>query len=239
MRALLLNFSVIRLLLAGIILVGLGGCAETTSRHSGARILAMGDSMLAWNRGSGKSVAHAVEQELGQPVVDRSVIGARVLYGLPISGSMGLNIAKQYRPGEWDWIVLNGGGNDLWFGCGCNQCERRIDRMISEDGTEGTLANQVSGLRATGAKIIYVGYLRSPGVNSMIESCRDDGDEFEARVARLAERMPGVYFLSLTDLVPHGDRSYHALDMVHPSHKASQAIGERIAKLVREHRPDG
>lgn len=49
----------------------------------------------------------------------------------------------------------------------------------------------------------------------------------------MAARDSGVHFISLADLVPHGDRSYHAADMIHPSVKASRAIAARIAAVIR------
>jgi len=91
----------------------------------------------------------------------------------------------------------------------------------------------VSKLRKTGARVIYLGYLRSPGVGSIIEHCRDEGDILEQRIARLAALDEGIFFLSLRNLVPDGDRSYHALDMVHPSIKASTAIGRMVADIIK------
>lgn len=192
----------------------------------------MGDSLMAFNAFSGRSVADSIEVSLGEQVIDRSVMGARVLYALPISGSLGMKIAKQYTAGNWDWIVLNGGGNDLWLGCGCNRCDRKINRMVSANGQFGEIPNLVSQLRSTGARVIYVGYLRSPGLGSPIEHCRKYGDEFEGRISRMAAARDGVYFLSLADLVPFGDRSFHAMDMIHPSVKASTEIGARVANII-------
>ena len=80
--------------------------------------------------------------------------------------------------------------------------------------------------------MIYVGYLRSPGVGSPIEHCRNEAEGLEGRISALAARDPGLTFLSLTDLVPDGDRSFHALDMIHPSPKATRAIAKRIAKIM-------
>ncbi|WP_457645485.1 SGNH/GDSL hydrolase family protein [Profundibacter sp.] len=194
----------------------------------------MGDSLLSSNAFSGHSVSDAVEESLGETVLDRSVMGASVLYGLPISGAMGMKIEKQYTPGKWDWIILNGGGNDLLFGCGCGQCTRKINRLISEGGEYGAIPGLVAYLRNTGAKVIYVGYLRSPGVGSPIESCKNDGDELEGRIAKMAAADSGVYFLSLTEMVPYGDRSFHKADMIHPSVKASKEIGQRIAKIINQ-----
>jgi len=210
------------------------GCTEPVSRDLNPRILAMGDSLLATHEMSGNSVSHAIEEFLGEPVIDRSVAGARFFYALPISGAMGMNISKQYRPGNWDWVVLNGGGNDLWLGCGCILCNRKLNRLIASDGESGKIPTLISDLRETGARVIFVGYLRSPGVGSLIEHCKDEGDELERRINNFANQDEGVYFLSLKDLVPDGDRSFHTVDMIHPSVRGSAAIGARVAQIIRQ-----
>lgn len=220
------------LTLALLVLLVVGG-SQSGAREYRSRILTMGDSLLAAHSISGRAVSNAVSKALGEQVINRSVAGARIIYGLPITGAMGLKIAKQYRTGKWDWIILNGGGNDLWFGCGCHKCDRKINRLISGNGRGGEIPRLVSTLRKTGARVIYVGYLRSPGVGSPIESCRDDGDELERRINAMAKADKGVYFLSLAKMVPHGDRSYHGFDMIHPSLKASREIGKRIAAIIR------
>ena len=209
--------------------------SEPLSAADGPRILAMGDSLMAWHGVAGRSIPHTISDELGVPVVNRSIGGARILYGLPITGAMGMKITNQYVEGEWDWVVVNGGGNDLWLGCGCTACDRKIERMISKDGKKGAVPQLVQKLRKGGAQVVYLGYLRSPGVGSPIDSCRPAGDEFEARIKALAGLDRGVHFLSIADLVPHGDRSYHGIDMIHPSRKGSREIGKRVASVIREH----
>lgn len=219
--------------LLGLLPVLLAACTEAVPTDKPAHILAMGDSLMSWHGESDAAVSDAMEDILGEQVIDRSVPGARIFYNLPVTGAMGMNISKQYRPGAWKWVVLNGGGNDLWFGCACWRCDRKMTRMIAPDGSDGTIPQLVRRIRATGARVIYVGYLRSPGVDSAIEHCRDEGDEFDKRLARMAALDDGVYFVSLADLVPYGDRSYHWVDMIHPSTKASRAIAERIAAIIR------
>ncbi len=221
-----------RIFMLAVTCVFLAGCGESVSRDFPSRILVVGDSMLASNRLSDAAVADAIEQTLQETVVDRSVIGARFHYSLPISGQAGLNITKQYVPGEWDWVVVNGGGNDLWLGCGCMLCDAKMDRLISEDGTKGTIPGFLSDLRQSGSKVIYVGYMRSPGSASPIEYCKDEGAELETRISKLAELDRGLIYLSLEDLVPNGDRSFHGLDMIHPSFKGSKAIGQIIANII-------
>lgn len=224
MRRLMLQLSALLFILAG--------CGETIPKGETPRILAMGDSMMAWNAGDDQGIADGVEQMLREPVIDRSVAGARVLYHLPITGAMGMNISKQYVPGKWDWVIINGGGNDLWLGCGCRRCDNKMNRMITADGQQGEIAKMVRRIRAAGAQVIYVGYLRSPGVNSIIEHCRNEGNELERRLGQMAKADRGVHFVSLQDLVPHGDRSYHGLDRIHPSKKASAAIARRIVTVI-------
>ena len=200
--------------------------------QSGPRVLMVGDSLFAMHKLVGASVSTRLRAALDVPVVDNSVGGARFLYRLPISGAMGLNITKQYRRGGWDWVVVNGGGNDLWMGCGCTRCERKIDRMISKDGWRGVIPGLASRARQDGAQVLLVGYMRTPGKGSPVEHCADEGAELEARMTRLAALDGGVHFLSLADMVPHGDLSYHAMDRIHPSFKGSRAIAHRIARRI-------
>ena len=225
-----MKLKLLSLMGAALVLMG---CGEPVSKNADPRILTMGDSLLASHGVSNNAISDAIEAELGEPVIDRSVMGARMLYKLPISGSMGLNISKQYRPGKWDWVVLNGGGNDLWLGCGCILCNGKLRKLVSEDGRAGHIPKLIQNLRRSGAKVIYVGYLRSPGVGSPIEHCRDEGNELEARIAAHADLDSGVHFLSLADLVPPGDRTFHSVDMIHPSKKASSIIGGRIAQIIK------
>lgn len=208
-------------------------CGVSPSGQEGPRILAMGDSMMAWNSLAGQSIPDAVAKELGAPVVDRSVSGARMIYRLPISGAAGLSIPKQFRGEDWDWVILNGGGNDLLFGCGCVDCDRKMDKLIAEDASSGAFPDLVAKLRQSGARVVILGYLRSPGRNSPIENCRDEGDALDARLAKLAEGDAGVTFVPAAGLVPHGDLSFHALDRIHPSPKASQIIGGLVAEVIR------
>ena len=223
-----------RVFCALVALFMLTGCVEPVPSDSEARIMAMGDSLLAWNAPSGRSVSDALEARLGQPVVDRSVSGASFLYPLPISGSLGLRIERQFVSGDWDWVVLNGGGNDLWLGCGCGHCARQLERLITADGTDGAITALIARLRAQGTRVAYVGYLRTPGFRSPVEGCVAIGTALEGRIAALAARDPGVVCISNTDLVPDGDRSFHDSDLLHPSPKGSAAIAARLARVMAE-----
>ncbi len=224
----------LRPLVALLSLFLLFGCGEVvTTSTKDARILLMGDSMMAANRGSGRAVANAIERQLGEEVIDRSVIASRYFYYLPISGAAGLRLPAQYQAGNWDWVVINGGGNDLMFGCGCGMCNTMVNRLVSPDGSSGAIPELVARIRKSGAKVAYAGYLRNPGLYTPVRACRPYGDELDRRLARLAARDPGFIFLPMSDLVPYGDPSLHHQDMIHPSPKGSAAIGNRIAAAIR------
>lgn len=200
----------------------------------GPRILAMGDSMIAWHAFTKQSISDSIEKSLNEPVHNTAISGARILYNLPVTGAMGMRIENQYRKGDWDWVVLNGGGNDLWFGCGCGECVGKINKMISEDGKRGVIPMMVQKYRHQGAQVAWVGYMRSPGTWSPVENCRMTGNELEKRISKLAAIDPGVHYVSLADMVPDGDRSFHTFDMIHPSIKGSREIGKRVAAVIAE-----
>lgn len=209
-------------------------CGQVSYSGAGDRILLLGDSMMASNRGSGQSVAAVIEAAVGQDVSDRSVAGARYFYNLPITGKLGLRLTEQYQKGQWNWVVLNGGGNDLLFGCGCSKCAKMLDRLVSKDGLRGAIPSFIANIRKTGAKVIYVGYLRNPGVQSPIKACKPAGDELDRRLTRMARGDAGITFLPMSDLVPSGDRTFHQSDLIHPSVKGSRGIGARIAHVIKK-----
>lgn len=201
----------------------------------GPKVLVMGDSLMAVNRMLGGSVAQALSVQLGAEVADRSALGARYFYKVPLLAEAGLKIGAQFRGGPWDIVVMNGGGNDLLLGCGCGACRRMMERLISEDGTAGAIPDLVASVRASGAKVIYTGYMRTPGLISPVESCGPLGDEMDRRLAKIAVRDAGVRFILLADLVTiDGDRSFHGIDLVHPSVKGSRAIAARVAEQIAD-----
>ncbi|MEX0319554.1 MAG: SGNH/GDSL hydrolase family protein [Ruegeria sp.] len=221
------------LLFAFIAALPLTACQESFSQNSGARILAVGDSLMAWNAVWGSSISDTIEQELGEAVVDRSVAGAWMQIRPDAEDQKGFNIPYQYVKGDWDWVVVNGGGNDLLFGCGCGRCDRIMNRMISADGSTGQIPDFLRRIRDDGARVLYTGYLRSPGLLTPIDHCKSEGDELEARIARLAQQEKGIEYVSMQDVVPNGGLFYFAPDLIHPSPRSSHLIGKRLAAMIR------
>lgn len=223
----------LRRLLAAVLLLFLFSCGEQGTGGPDTRLLFLGDSMFASNRAGGGSVAQVVESVLGQEVIDRSVVGARYFYALPISGAAGLRLDAQYRPGPWQAVVINGGGNDILFGCGCGRCTGVLNRLISPDGRLGAIPNLVARIRENGAVVVYVGYLRNPGIMTPIKACGPAGNELDRRLKLLEKHQKDFTFLPMSDLVPYRDTSYHQVDLIHPSRKGSRAIGIRVARALQ------
>lgn len=223
-----------RVLLAVVGLIVILSQTSAAEARDQMRVLVMGDSFMTSNGSAGYAVPNILARKLGAKVKSTAVAGARYGYRMPITGALGFNISKQFRQDNWDYVVMNGGGNDLWLGCGCMRCQKRLNKLISPDGTKGQIPAAVNRARSTGAKVIYVGYLRSPGLGSPIEHCKKVGSALEARIAVMAKQDPGVSFVSLADLVPYGDSSFHGADMIHPSKKGSAAATSRIVAAIKQ-----
>ncbi|WP_300068206.1 SGNH/GDSL hydrolase family protein [uncultured Ruegeria sp.] len=220
-----------------ILLIGLLscllGCQEAPSSQPNAKIIVVGDSLMAWNSTSGSSIPDVIEKSVGSAVIDRTVPAAWLQTQFDADDRPKTGVQAQFVEGDWKWAIVNGGGNDLMLGCGCSRCDAVLDRMISVDGNSGQIPRFLRRIRDRGTQVIYVGYLRSPKLLTPIEHCKAEGDEFEARIARLAQQEQGITFVSNHDVARPGDASYFSFDLIHPSRKSSRIIGERIANVIR------
>ena len=217
-----------RSLLAILVLLLLPACAVQSPRASGD-ILVIGDSVMAWNKASGRDIGSAIEAELGRDVTSRAVPGA----GITSSG-LGLlarPVSSQLGQGRWNWVVINGGANDLGALCGCSRCDSAVDRLISRDGRSGDIPRLIAAARATGARVLWMGYYKAPDT-SLFRGCRPALVEIERRIARLAEAVPGVTFADAEDVMPPGRPDLLASDRTHPSPAGSALIGRYLARII-------
>ncbi len=227
-----------RVLLAGVLAVLVGACAEGGGGPPPkGGILAIGDSVLAWNRFRGRSIPDVVARETGMQVSNLSVSGARISHSSPQARAKGGDIREQYTPGEWDWVLLNGGANDLLFECGCRRCDATLDRMISADGAGGEIPKLVTQLRSTGAQIVLLGYYDANARANLFSRCSDTVDRLNQRVARLAERHGDVHFVSAAPAMDPANPRHWAVDRVHPSAIGADRIGQLIARKICTIRP--
>lgn len=191
-----------------------------------ARIVVAGDSVMAWNRSVGGSVADRLEAELREPVGDVSLPLARVM-----SGAGPLNIPSQLSGVTAPWIVLNGGANDLAGRCDCSDCGDVLDQLITEDGTGGAIPALVGELRQRGAQVIWADYYTAPAYAGT--SCEAPYQVLETRLGRMAAADAGVTLVDMDEHFRPDDLTLFASDKTHPSPKGSARIAAQIAPLLK------
>ena len=223
--------NILRSLVLGLGLV-LAGCTDTAPR-GGGDILVIGDSVMAWNGSSNASIPDVIGRTLGRDVTDRAVPGAQFANASGIAGAVGFDIQKQYPGGRWNWIVVNGGANDMIGDCKCRSCDRDLDALISPDGRSGAIPAFLTGLRASGARVLWMGYYAGNGKGSF-NGCRDELVALDARVARFAQTTVGVLFADSEDVLDPTDPASFAPDNTHPSAKGSAVIGTYLARVISQ-----
>lgn len=205
-------------------------CTSAPPQEGG--ILVVGDLVMAWNRAEGGDVGSVISAELDRTVVNRAAFGAQIRANR-FAGLLGLSIPDQLPPGRWDWVVANGGANDLGLSCGCTLCEDEIDALISSDGQTGSIPNLIEGARARDAQVIWLGYYKAPETKSF-EGCRPGLVEIERRVARFARSNDGVFFLDAETFFDPPLPELFDTDKTHPSAKGSALIGQEIARIIAQ-----
>lgn len=220
-------FSRLMLLVSSLFL--LSSCTDIAPR-GGGDILVIGDSVLAWNRSSGRSIGDVIEARLMRDVTSKAVPGAKFDNSSAVASAVGLDIQAQYPGGRWNWVVLNGGANDMGFSdCGCGDCSAVVAQLISPDGRSGTIPAFLGKLRADGAQVLWMGYYNSPGTS--FAGCTDDLAALEVRIKRNLAR-EGGFFLEGEDFVIKRDPSHFAGDDTHPSPKGSAILGTALADII-------
>ena len=218
-----------------LIVTGLSACTDTAPR-GGGDILVLGDSIVAWN--GGRSIPDVIANQTGRSVTSRDVPGAQFDNGSTIASAVGFDIQQQFPGGRWNWVVVNGGANDLSADCGCGACGASVNALIAPDGQSGSIPAFLQRLRAqTGAQVMWMGYYAGSGSGSFA-GCRDDLVEIESRIATFAAGRPGIHFVDSEDVIDRGDRGLFAGDNVHPSARGSARIGAYLAQEItaRENR---
>lgn len=194
---------------------------------SETRIFLAGDSVLAWNDAG---VARALEKRLGVPVKSGAKNGAWI--GFPKLGGpiMRLSIGAQVPKGPFDWVVMNGGANDLAILCRCRACSEVRDRLISRDGRSGALPQTWAAVHErSGAKVVILGYYE--GVRrTRFSGCRDALAALDARAARFAARTDWAEFIDAGEAVT---AAMLDADGIHPAPEGSAAIAELLEAVVR------
>lgn len=206
----------------------LAGCGLAPQQEDGD-IVVIGDSVLAWNQGG---VGREIGFELGRNVVTRATLGARVRAS-PAARLVGLSVPHQLSAGNWNWIVINGGANDLASSCGCANCDDVINALISADGETGSIPDLISQARQTGARVVWLGYYQAPE-SSSFKGCRSGLVEMESRIQTYAKSRSGVFFIDAENVFDANDPSLLAGDKTHPSPEGSRILGSFLARAISE-----
>jgi lysophospholipase L1-like esterase len=205
--------------------------ACTPPAPSDRAILAVGDSVMAWNGARG--IPEAAAAALGRPVVDASQSLARLSNPNPVAAALGFDIGRQVRRGPWDWVILTGGANDLRRACGTPAAEAARDALIGPE-LGGGLPALVARLRAGGAKVAVVGYYDGvAGAPTAFTPCQPEFDVMNRRLAKLAAGDPGLVLVDAGEAIDPADLSLYAPDRVHPSPDGAARIGAALARAMR------
>lgn len=209
--------------------------ANRDAQPAGA-ILAIGDSFLEWNAEETRSIPDVVARRLDRPVKNRAVSGASFVQPNGCAAEEGFDVQAQYFSGGWDWVIVNGGGNDLNGQCDCGTCGELMDALISPDGITGDIPTFVRAVTDTGAKVMWVGYYDMPADASYgFDRCNDELEAIRPRLEAMAFSLPDVWYVSADEVIdptePNAD-DFIDDDRVHPSIAGSDRIGKLVADAI-------
>jgi len=196
-----------------------------------ADMLVMGDSILFYNAPSCASVGDVVAEELGRSVYIAAKTGAKVN---PDGAYVFGDIREQYVSNDWEWLVLNGGLNDMNQDCDCGPCGAVLDSIVTADGRRGDVPALIDKARADGARVALVGYAEvDPDAKWGFGACNDAILALEDRYRTLASQDEDVVFVDPSDAVSlEGTPDAYARDGVHPSEEGSAAMGRLVAEAI-------
>lgn len=205
-----------------VVLAACGLVPEPLDRS--ADMLVVGDSILAWNRASGRSVADVIENETGLNVNNVAISGAEFLG--PRS------IPSQYVSDDWTWVLVDGGGNDLNGNCGTPAEAPILDALISADVTSGAYADFADQVAADGATLLIMDYYPVSVQGGPFVPCIPAFEILSDRLFRFAESRDGVIWIDTDDVIAPDNLAAYDTDLVHPTPLGSALIGKQIANVV-------
>ena len=194
------------------------------------RLLAVGDSLLAWQMWTGRDIPSVMGQVLGAEVENDAVAASRFSNASGIGRALGFDVRSQYRPGPWDIVLMNGGANDLLSDCNCRACEPVVDGLIRAD-LDGEVPRFIAQVLRDGAQVVWMGYYASAR-SAQFAGCRPFLVEYDARMARLAAQTPGLTFVDAEDALDPSNRDLFAVDGIHPSPEGARRVGTYLANRI-------
>ncbi|SHE70296.1 Lysophospholipase L1 [Litoreibacter ascidiaceicola] len=194
-------------------------------------ILVIGDSMLEWQSFKGASIPQVLAKRTKRNVENRAASGAK-LFLTGAEGNARSVIPTQYTKGNWNWVVVNGGANDLLAKCGCSRCDSVLDKLISEDASSGVLPDLAKQIRDDGPRVILLAYYEGNVRPNLFSRCEKVVKELTKRQRRLASRLRGVELVRTKAAIDPKNRSHFALDGFHLSRKGTRRVGALLAQTL-------
>ena len=103
----------------------LAACSDTADGGDGSEtdsestVLAVGDSFFDYNALQQASIPDVLGKTIGITVINAATSGAYFANPDPAAAADGLDVRSQHQDGDWEWVVVTGGGNDRLDRCGC------------------------------------------------------------------------------------------------------------------------
>ena len=203
--------------------MGLGvACIDDSDRGNieTAEIYAIGDSIFDWYVGSGDSAPEKLGKNLNREVYNAAISGAMMTddseYAIP----------NQYQEGNWDWIVMDGGANDLNDLCACGECND------VQDNIEAALTDFVAAREAKISVIIWGYYGIPENAEFGFDRCGEELAELSVRQQAIAETDNGIHWVDGREVIDGQDSAAFDTDMVHPSVMGAELIAKQIADVI-------
>lgn len=194
------------------------------------RILAVGDSVLAWQKWTGRDIPSEMGAVLGAEVENDAVVGARFSNDSGLGRALGFDVRSQYRRGGWDIVLMNGGANDLLNDCKCGACGPVVDGLINAE-LDGEVPRFIAAVLQDARRVVWMGYYASAR-SGQFTGCRPFLVEYDKRMAQLADRTPGLQFIDSEDALDPDNRALFAVDGIHPSPEGAQRVGRYLANRI-------
>lgn len=209
-----------RLLFALVLSTACSGQKVTTG------LQAVGDSIFDWNDNDA-SIPALTAANLGVPVQNNAISGTTIT-------DIGDPIFEQYESGTWDWVLVDGGGNDLNDGCECGQCDALLTEIVAADGSTGAMAELVEQIVDDGHDVALMGYYEMPpDAEFGFDRCNDELEVLLSRYESLAARFDTVTFIDVREVVsPTDTPEAYDEDNVHPSVEGGAMIAEHLAAVL-------
>lgn len=183
--------------------------------------LAIGDSYFDWNEGA--DIPDVAGETLGLEVANEAIAGAK------LTGSD--DIRSQYAEDRWQFLLMNGGGNDMRDECDCTACADDLDDLVSADGTGGDLVEFADEVAGAGVPVFYFFYPELPP-GTEFAPCIDVLLTLRDRVALAAADRDGLTLIDGGDVVTPDQGSMYDDDDIHPSEEGSRVLGAHAASVI-------